>query len=108
MPLAAVRRRRRAFLPAPRRFRLAHPEKKSCGSRMSFACRLSRLFFLLFACGGLLASAADYKGAIVIDADSGQTVFADNADVVSPPASVTKLMTFLLVHDRLAGGSLTL
>jgi D-alanyl-D-alanine carboxypeptidase (penicillin-binding protein 5/6) len=75
---------------------------------MSFACRLSRLFFLLFACGGLLASAADYKGAIVIDADSGQTVFADNADVVSPPASVTKLMTFLLVHDRLAAGSLTL
>lgn len=75
---------------------------------MSFACRPSRLIPLLFACGAILASAADYKGAIVIDADSGQMIFEDNADVVSPPASVTKLMTFLVVHDRLAAGMLTL
>ena len=75
---------------------------------MPFACRLIHLFLPLLACSGILASAADYKGAIVVDADSGQTIFEDNADVVSPPASVTKLMTFLVVHDRLAAGTLTL
>jgi D-alanyl-D-alanine carboxypeptidase len=75
---------------------------------MSFARRLSCVFLLFVACGGIFAAAADYKGAIVIDADSGQTIFEDNADVVSPPASVTKLMTFLVVHDRLAAGTLTL
>src|SRR5688500_13016272 len=49
-----------------------------------------------------------YKGAIVVDAASGNVLFEDRADYVGPPASVTKLMTFLLVHDRLARGDLTL
>jgi D-alanyl-D-alanine carboxypeptidase (penicillin-binding protein 5/6) len=49
-----------------------------------------------------------YLGAIVEDCDSGQVIFEDNADVVSPPASMTKLMTFAVVHDKLADGSLKL
>ncbi|MGA3008031.1 MAG: D-alanyl-D-alanine carboxypeptidase family protein [Opitutaceae bacterium] len=49
-----------------------------------------------------------YKGAIVMDAASGQVLFEDNADEVGPPASVTKLMTFLVVQDRIASGALTL
>lgn len=49
-----------------------------------------------------------YKGAIVMDAASGAILFEDRADYEGPPASVTKLMTFLLVHDRLARGDLTL
>jgi D-alanyl-D-alanine carboxypeptidase (penicillin-binding protein 5/6) len=49
-----------------------------------------------------------YKGAIVMDAASGTVLFEDRADYVGPPASVTKLMTFLLVHDRIARGDLTL
>jgi D-alanyl-D-alanine carboxypeptidase (penicillin-binding protein 5/6) len=53
-------------------------------------------------------SAQDYKGAIVIDAATGQSLFEDNPDFVSPPASVTKLMTFLVVHDALAAGRLAL
>lgn len=51
---------------------------------------------------------ATYKGAIVMDAATGNIVFEDHADTVSPPASVTKLMTFLIVQDRLARGDLTL
>jgi D-alanyl-D-alanine carboxypeptidase (penicillin-binding protein 5/6) len=47
-------------------------------------------------------------GAIVIDAADGRVLFEDNADVVSPPASMTKLMTFAVVHDRIAAGALTL
>ncbi len=49
-----------------------------------------------------------YKGAIVLDAATGNILFEDRADYVGPPASVTKLMTFLIVEDRLRRGDLTL
>ncbi len=49
-----------------------------------------------------------YKGAIVLDAATGKVLFEDRADYVGPPASVTKLMTFLVVHDRIKRGDLTL
>lgn len=49
-----------------------------------------------------------YKGAIVIDAATGAPIFEDNPDFVSPPASVTKLMTFLIVHDAIAARRIAL
>lgn len=49
-----------------------------------------------------------YKGAIVTDAATGNVLFENNADVVTPPASMTKLMTFAVLHDKLADGSITL
>ncbi len=49
-----------------------------------------------------------FKGAIVLDAATGAVIMQDRADYVGPPASVTKLMTFLVVHDRLQHGDLTL
>src|SRR6185295_7132331 len=49
-----------------------------------------------------------YKGAIVIDAATGNVIFEDQADIVSPPASMTKLMTFAVLHDKLASGQLAL
>ncbi len=49
-----------------------------------------------------------YRGAIVVDAGSGKALFEDHSEFVNPPASVTKLMTFLVVHDRIATGSLSL
>lgn len=52
--------------------------------------------------------ASAYKGAITIDAQTGQTLFEDNADVISPPASVTKLMTFFVVADRIKAGAIAL
>ena len=54
------------------------------------------------------ASNRVYKGAIVMDAASGAVLFADHADEVSPPASMTKLMTFAVIEDRIRDGSLTL
>jgi D-alanyl-D-alanine carboxypeptidase (penicillin-binding protein 5/6) len=53
-------------------------------------------------------SPGSYAGAIVIDAASGQPLWEDSADVTNPPASMTKLMTFAVLHDKLADGSLTL
>ena len=49
-----------------------------------------------------------YKGAIVTDAATGNVLFESNADLVSPPASMTKLMTFAVIQDKLAAGALTL
>lgn len=49
-----------------------------------------------------------YKGAIVMDASTGNILFEDRADIVSPPASMTKLMTFAVLHDKIAAGTLTL
>lgn len=54
------------------------------------------------------ADATAYKGAIVLDAGSGRILLADRADYRGPPASVAKLMTFLIVHDRLRRRDLTL
>lgn len=54
------------------------------------------------------ATAAVYKGFVVMDATSGKILLEENADVVTPPASMTKLMTFAVLHDKLASGALTL
>jgi D-alanyl-D-alanine carboxypeptidase len=54
------------------------------------------------------ATPPPYKGAIAMDAATGATLFESNADIRTPPASVTKLMTFLVVHDRIRSGNLTL
>ncbi len=49
-----------------------------------------------------------YKGAIVMDAATGNVLFERNADEISPPASMTKLMTFAVLNDKLQSGAVTL
>jgi D-alanyl-D-alanine carboxypeptidase (penicillin-binding protein 5/6) len=46
--------------------------------------------------------------AILVDLESGQELYAKNADLPVPPASMSKLMTVLMVFERLADGSLGL
>ena len=62
--------------------------------------------------GGPAARAEVYDtpahAAILIDLQSGQELYAKNADVPLHPASMSKLMTVLMVFERLADGSLTL
>lgn len=53
-------------------------------------------------------SASDFRSAIVIDAATGQVLFEDKPDVQSPPASVTKLMTFLVIADKIKQGEMAL
>ena len=48
-----------------------------------------------------------YRGAIVLDAGTGEVLFTDHADDASPPASMTKLMTFAVIHDRIQSGALS-
>lgn len=75
----------------------------------------SRRVFAFLLLAALLPTAAwsqsaapDYKSALVIDAATGRVLFEDNADFVNPPASITKLMTFLIVHDRIRAGAISL
>ena len=52
--------------------------------------------------------ADNYKGAIVMDAATGAVLFEKNSEEVSPPASMTKLMTFAVLHDHIASGQFSL
>jgi D-alanyl-D-alanine carboxypeptidase len=71
-------------------------------------------------CAALLALAAlaadpaaarstePYKGAIATDASTGTVLFEHNADAISPPASMAKLMTYAVLVDYLKAGKLAL
>lgn len=48
------------------------------------------------------------KSAILMDADSGKILYAKNESEAYPPASVTKIMTLLLVMEELEAGRLKL
>lgn len=50
----------------------------------------------------------DCKSAILMEADSGTILFEQNADEALPPASVTKVMTLLLVMEAIAQNKLSL
>ncbi|HEY9248870.1 MAG TPA: D-alanyl-D-alanine carboxypeptidase family protein, partial [Rariglobus sp.] len=54
------------------------------------------------------APGGTWKGYIAIDAATGRTLLEENADLVTPPASMTKLMTFAVLHDKLESGALSL
>jgi len=74
--------------------------------------RLTALVLFSFACLAVAAptqsSRKAYSGYIVTDAATGRVLLEDGADVRNPPASMTKLMTFAVLHDKLAAGTLTL
>lgn len=52
--------------------------------------------------------AANAKSAILMDADSGTVVYEKNSTLSLPPASITKIMTMLLVMEALDEGRLKL
>ena len=48
----------------------------------------------------------DARGAVLIEAETGTVLFEQNADAAYSPASVTKIMTLLLVMEALESGKL--
>ena len=50
----------------------------------------------------------DAKAAVLMDAGSGQVLFAQDAHKELPPASVTKVMTMLLILEACDSGKITL
>lgn len=53
-------------------------------------------------------SKTPYIGAIVIDADTGKTLFEDKADVPGYPASTLKLMTLLVIQEQIENNKVKL
>ena len=74
-----------------------------------FATAIAALNWLSLSAAPKAAHASgSYQGAIVTEATSGQVLYEDRADVSNPPASMTKLMTFAVLSDKIASGALTL
>ena len=48
------------------------------------------------------------KSALLMDYSTGTVLFEQNADTPLPPASVTKVMTLLLIMEAVDGGRLSL
>ena len=65
------------------------------------------LIFLAFSAPDM-AWARPLEASIVIDADSGTVISASNADAVTYPASLTKMMTLYMVFEALRAGRLNL
>jgi len=57
--------------------------------------------------GSPAAANSKYAG-IVVDAKTGKTLYADNADAYRFPASLTKVMTLYIVFEELEAGRLSL
>lgn len=49
----------------------------------------------------------DCKSAILMEAETGSVLYEQNADAALPPASVTKVMTLLLVMEAIEDGRIT-
>ena len=74
---------------------------------------LAALFVFLSAAAGVSAAPeytaeADAVSCILMDAKTGRVLFEKNADEALPPASVTKVMTMLLVFEALDAGTIKL
>ncbi len=69
---------------------------------------LATLALVVTAAAAEKSSRSAYAGFIVTEAATGRVLFEENADVSNPPASMAKLMTFAVLHDKLAAGALTL
>lgn len=48
------------------------------------------------------------KSAILIEASTGQVIYEKNADEILRPASITKIMTLILIYDAIANGQINL
>lgn len=53
-------------------------------------------------------SAAPYKAAVLMEAETGQVLYSVNADEKLPMASITKVMSLLVLADMIDEGKLTL
>ncbi len=58
--------------------------------------------------GGAVGMTVDAKSAILVDAASGTVLFEQNSHEQLPPASVTKVMTMLLIMEAIERGQMTL
>jgi len=70
------------------------------------------LFFMFFICGDVYAEeinlAENATSAIIIEASTGEIIYQKNINEKRPPASMTKMMSMLLIMESLEKGSISL
>lgn len=82
-----------------------HPALKPILSKLNV---LALAAACVFFAGQAQAIDTQAREAILVDIDTGAVLFEKSADVLMPPASMSKIMTVYLAFERLANGSLTL
>ncbi len=66
------------------------------------------ILFLCLACGGIYAAAPEMPVSyICVEPESGVVLMEENADLQRPPASMLKMMLFLLVEEGIQAGNWT-
>ena len=84
---------------------------------MAYKCLFLILALLVFSAAALPVSAevpddmpfeVNCRSAVLMEAETGRVLFAKNADLALPPASVTKIMTLLLFMEEVDGGNIAL
>lgn len=70
---------------------------------------LATLFssFTQIANAAVFTAESDAKSLILIEAETGRVLYEKDADIPLPPASVTKVMTMLLVMEAIDGGKIS-
>ncbi|NNF76914.1 MAG: D-alanyl-D-alanine carboxypeptidase, partial [Rhizobiales bacterium] len=78
--------------------------------QQTFICMFAATALLLVGLNAAYAAtfATDARHAILIDAGTSEVLFEKNADGLMPPASMSKLMTMVMVFEALKGRQLTL
>ncbi len=76
----------------------------------TFICMIAATALLLVRLNAAYAAkfATGARHAILVDAGTGEVLFEKNPDALMPPASMSKLMTMLMVFEALKGRQLTL
>ena len=78
--------------------------KKFCSLIIVFAILL--IFFIVPVTAAEMQF--DAKSVILVEASTGKVLYENNADEALPPASVTKVMTLLLVMEAIDDGKISL
>ncbi len=73
-----------------------------------FLCTLLSCLCIMPTAASDFNDAIDAKSAILIEASTGRVLYENHADEALPPASVTKVMTMLLVLEAIDGGQIKL
>lgn len=89
--------------------------KKITRYLFSFFCIFLLIFYSITPMAATNSSAssskdfhADAPSALVMEASTGTILYEQNADEPRPPASVTKVMTLLLIFDAITSGQISL
>ncbi|HVT52978.1 MAG TPA: D-alanyl-D-alanine carboxypeptidase family protein, partial [Dongiaceae bacterium] len=78
------------------------------GSPFSAAVLLLAVFLLSLTAAPLVAHARPVSSSILVDASTGEVLASSNADAVTYPASLTKMMTLYQLFDTLKRGQIKL